>query len=297
MARKLEDMLDTGERVVFRARYGPVGIAVYAAFRMVTVLIFAILSFIVVIDTNEIFFSVLESELDWRVVAALGVFWTAIYARTISNHIIMVTDRRVLYRHGTWWRKVTEIPLNDIKNAGPDLAFGNYSNRTWIERIGGGRTIVVFVPRLLDLQRAVAAQCGFPPPKQFDTIVYFGVFLIKVSSNLFSVAASFLPNLIAKGLPFDLELVSIGHTAAGFAAASLISFIFLTVAYVAGRVLGHLAGLVVLRFFLTLDQARQVVCMGYASISSNRIGIAVRWYVRQTARFASWLYGQEIRCD
>ena len=44
----------------------------------------------------------------------------------------MVTDRRVLYRHGTWWRNVTEIPLNDIKNAGPDLALGNYSNRTWI---------------------------------------------------------------------------------------------------------------------------------------------------------------------
>ena len=153
------------------------------------------------------------------------------------------------------------------------------------------------MPRLLDLQRAVAAQCGFPPPKQFDAIVYFGVFLIKGSSNLFSVAAPFLPNLIAKGLLFDLELVSIGQTAAGFVAASLISFIFLAVAYLAGWILGHLAGFAVLRLFLTLDQARQVVCMGYASIPTNRIGIAVRWYVRQTARFASWLYGQEIRCD
>ncbi|MCZ6455153.1 MAG: PH domain-containing protein [Alphaproteobacteria bacterium] len=290
-------MLDTGERVVFRARHGPVDIALHAAIRMATVLVGALLSFILVNDTNEIFFSVLESGLDWRVVAALGAFWAGSYARTISNHIIMVTDRRVLYRHGTWWRKVTEIPLNDIKNAGPDLAFGNYSYRTWIERVGGGRTIVVFVPRLLDLQRAVAAQCGFPPPQQFDAIVYFGGFLTKGSSNLFSVAAPFLPNLIAKGLLFDLELAPIGHTAAGFAAASLISFIFLTVAYVAGRVLGHFAGLVVLRFILTLDQARQVVCMGYASIPPNRIAIAVRWYVRQTARFASWLYGQEIRCD
>ena len=64
MARKLEDLLHVGEQIVFRARYGPVGIAVHAASRAMTVLIGAILSFIVVIDTSEIFFSIEQSVLD-----------------------------------------------------------------------------------------------------------------------------------------------------------------------------------------------------------------------------------------
>jgi hypothetical protein len=67
--------------------------------------------------------------------------------------------------------------------------------------------------------------------------------------------------------------------------------------FFAGFMLGYFPALAILRFFLTSDQAHKTLCSSYPSLPSDGIGKVIRWHARQMARFASRLYGQEIRCD
>lgn len=67
--------------------------------------------------------------------------------------------------------------------------------------------------------------------------------------------------------------------------------------FFAGFMLGFFPALAILRYFLTPAQVHKTICSNYPSLPSKGFGKVHRWHARQMARFASWLYGQEIRCD
>ena len=302
MARKLEDLLGPWERVVFRSASGRRRVTILSVILSLIILL-SLAPFLAIALSNPVNSPAGISSLVLTLVAGYAAFLYAGFIVKIWRRMVLVTDRRVLYRRGTWRSKITEIPLVEITGVRLDTLLGKFSFQARIERSQRGGTIISLVPRLAELCDAIAAQTGIPAPQRYEKAARRGVISLAVGASLGGVALSSIPIWLGTNFWDDVFLFPTNSPYSGIA-AGIVGFIgfvgylwLIAVCFFAGFMLGFFPAIAILRFFLTLDQARQVVCMGYASIPTNRIGKVWRWNARQMARFASWLYGQEIRCD
>jgi hypothetical protein len=229
---------------------------------------------------------------------------------------VLVTERRLLYRRGTWRSKTTEIELSNITGIvvrGSPAGFGQIA---LIERGRRGAMIIRSLPHLDQMSNVIAGFTHIPAPQRNEKAVRRAIFCLGISTVLVGAAFALLPTLgvvlIGGGGNF-WEFGSIfwdymfyypaesAYSAIAVAVAGTIGFIgymWLTAAtFGIGFMLGYFPALATFRYFLTPAQAHKTICSSYRSIPSEGIGKVVRWHARQIARFLSWLYGQEIRCD
>lgn len=283
MSKKLEDQLFTGERIVFRSHYGVVAIFIST---IVFVAMFAILMFVAVLAIGGGADDLLGEF--FMILILAGV----LIAR-MSGHAVLVTDIRVLYRHGGIRRKVEDIRMGQIKSIEFVPNFGEFLSSLTVEQHNGDILGIGFVPRVQDLQKAIAEQSGLPPPRT-DSIVTTCYGLWNAGA-IICMLASMVGFIVFIFHIFQLVRVDIS-LGMFYAALAALPLLFVGV-MIFGAFAGLLLGLVILRFVLTVDQARQLVCMGNLSIGSNFVLKLSRWGSRQSARFMSRLYGQDIHCD
>ena len=160
MAKKLEDLLQPDERVVFRSRYG-----LLAAIGWMGVPFFSICLFAMLGDRYI--------NKDYNQTAELLIFFVLVAAlvRMLRNYTVILTDRRLLYRYGPVRRKIIEIPFDDIHRIEcsqilPFRPIKRLPNAEIIlKRYSVPVTRLSHLPNHKELAQAIAAQAGVPAPK------------------------------------------------------------------------------------------------------------------------------------
>lgn len=153
MAQKLEDMLDADERVKYRARY-----SVLASIGWSSFLVGAGLIGVWAINWS---FGDTVNPIGVFVFVLIFVPWFAIEFREQS---VLVTDRRVLYRHGIISHKIDEIAIADIYRVDHASVAGVSHGPVTITRYKGRKIFISFVPNHSKLARVISAQAGLPQP-------------------------------------------------------------------------------------------------------------------------------------
>lgn len=283
MSGKLEDQLIAGERVVFRSRYGVLAIvtaAIVIAFILAAVtLLFVLSTGGAVNDIGDVLLTILFS----------AVF---IVSRMMTQRVL-VTNFRILYRHGRIRRTVEGVRLDEIRKVNFVPAFGNILSGVSVERQNGEVFGIGGVPRVLELQNVIAELCGLPPPNVDQTVSRCYGFWN--AAGIICMLASMVGFFILSWQYFesvrtDISLVDFYVTVAALP-------LLLIAAMLVGGTIGSLLALYIMSFVLTVDQARQLVCLGYPKAQDDLLVKFSRWGSRQFAKFLSRIYGQEIRCD
>jgi hypothetical protein len=160
VAKKLEDLLQPGEEVIFRARY-----SLLVAWGWMSPPILPILTIAILQDRY--------TDRDINLTFGLFVF-TLIFSwlvRLVRNYTVVLTDRRLLYRYGPLRRKIIEIPFGDIYRieVPQNFRFGPITQlpnaEIILKRYSVPITRLNYVPNQRDLAQAIAAQAGVPALK------------------------------------------------------------------------------------------------------------------------------------
>ena len=315
MAQKLEDLLGPWERVVFRSdgrRWHIVSLSTILGLLTLPGLAL-FLWFALSNPVNS------PAGISSLVMVLFAGYVVILHIGTIvraRRRKLLVTDNRVLYRHGTWRSKITEIELADITGIVVRRSRGRLGQMAWIERGQRGAIIIWWLPGLDQMSNAIAGLTHIPVLRRNEKAVRRAIICLGIGAGLGGLALGLLPTL---GLVFlggggnfwefgtifwdyvFLYPAESTYSAIAVAVAGAIGFVaymwLIPICFFAGWLLGYFPVLVILRYFLTPDQAHKTICASYPSLPSNGFGKVYRWHARQMARFASWLYGQEIRCD
>ncbi len=280
MADKLDKMIAPDERVVYRARYGIRDaltnlLLITAWFVVLWVVLFWPVSF----EPWEYYF-ILASISGW------GAFesWSAFTKTSV------VTDRRFLYMAGFINSKIHDIPLAEIAGVGCYPAVLWFHQGT-IRLRAGGTTTHRFVPDAENVCRAIRAEAGLTQPPSLTPKVIVWAWLVNVFTMAFGCrfAIEAMESAIdwaATYMPFHEEL--------GF----ILLLPFVLVLALIGLYVFTALALTIARAFLSADEAKQLICLGYAYLSDIKwLDRLTRAHVRLEERFLSRLYGQTIRCE
>lgn len=296
MASKLEDRLAPNERIVFRARFGPIAIAVY-----VLIAALALAGLFITFDWA------FGKSMAWAFSLFNLVFVFGFFGLLLFGQAILVTDQRVLYQNRLWKIYVEDVPLTTIEGVEFMPGIGRFGAIVTIYRHGDKKIGIGLVPNLQGLRDAIASQCGLPVPPRIDSIVLVSVGLFQVLGGISGMSAVFgqlffvlkFKSLVIETVwdwlssnPFQ-DLLFTGFTLALMFSSFVVGFAFLFL----GRILGSIIGLVVSRILLTPDQAKYFLSAGFPSSSDHLFVKLFSGGRQQSARFLSLLYGQTIRCD
>lgn len=287
MAGKLDKMIAPDEWVVYRARYG---------FRDV-------LTNLLVISTGLVVFWLAPLLLFLRGDPNLGIYLEAgvvtvpVWIIVIGGHVTwrictkstVVTNRRLLYKIGVFRPKIHDIPLAEIERVGGApiiFPFRNWRIRVWAGEIITFRS----VPDGENVCKAIRAHCGLAQPSEVTTkVLVWGVYLMPAFAVTcgflifiavrygYDWAATYIPLLEISGLFLSLP-ITIGAGMIGVLVASAMA-------------------LAILRIVLSADESKQLICIGYDTLSlDRRLDRLLHRHYRLAERYVSWLYGRPIRC-
>ncbi len=278
MAGKLDDMIAPDEQVIYRARYG---------FRDALTNLLLISGWVVVIWV-VVLWPVGIEPWDYyyllSLISGLGAFetWSAFSKTSV------VTNRRFLYNAGFINSKIHDIALSEIEGV------ACYPNVLWFRqgtiRVRAGETITRrFVPDAENTCRAIRTEAGLPQPPALARNVIVWAWLITVF--IMAVTLSIMGVPMAYEWPVtDAPLLEVLH--------DFVLFLSVLGGALIGVVVSTALALTVARIFLSVDEATQLICLGYAYPSGikwlDRLVSGHVWFVE---RFLSWLYGQPIRCE
>ena len=239
MATRLEDRLLSGERVVFRAHHGLVSTAVFI------VIFSAVLSAAYL--AVGLVFSACSAWQSWiiYVLVFAGYFLWRIWNRTV-----LVTDQRVIYAHGEWKKKFSEVPLQMIERVVFTPGIGTWGGFVSIRCHDDEEITLGLLPKLEDLRDAIASQCGLPVPPRTDAKILTAIGLLNVSGCIGVLLA------VAWSMRLGFDFVEGGLpqlSDAAFYALLISAPLVMFSSGIVGGVLGHLLGLVCLRIILAPD--------------------------------------------
>lgn len=282
MAKKLEDLLQPGEQVIFRARYSALELT-----RDTLILIAFLSIFSAAFHWNN------PEGFDFLANSFLVFFIPAWLAGQMWNAAALLTDQRLLYRHGAFRPNIEAWPNADIRHIDFKLGYLGYSGVVSIERRFGSKTTLGFIPRPEALQRAIAAQCGLSQPPAIHKAVRIGYGLL----NGVGVASALGALVALAWIGFQyLSVGADGRSIETLLIVLLTGPVLLPLSMLIAATPATMICLIGIRVFLTPDQARQIACMEHRAREHGWFAAWNRWCARQMARFLSWLYGQDIRC-
>jgi hypothetical protein len=160
VAKKLEDLLQPEERVVFRSRYSVLAAIGWMSVPFLPVWIFAMLANRYISKDHNQTFELL-----------IFLILVAVLVRMVRNYTVILTDRRLLYRYGSLRRKIIEIPFNDIHRieCTQIFRFGPIKQlpaaEIILKRYSVPTTRLNHLPNQKELAQAIAAQAGVPALK------------------------------------------------------------------------------------------------------------------------------------
>ena len=315
MAQNLEELVGPWERILFRSACGRGRVAILSG--ILAILVFLGLAFPLALAYSNSVNSPagISSLIFTLVVGFVGIQQIGVIFKVRCREVLL-TEHRLLYRHGTWRSKTTEIDLAEVTGIVVRGSQGSFGQMAWIERGRKGAIIIWPLPHLDQLRNVIAGMIHIPIPQRNEKAVRRGINCVGIGSVLGGSALAVLPSLglflIGGGgdfwefgaafwdllflYPADSTFSAILVSVTGF--VGFVGYLWLiATCFFAGSMLGYYPTLAILRYFLTPAQAHKTICGSYPSLPSNGIGKVMRWHTRQTARFASWLYGQQIRCD
>lgn len=279
MFKRLEDQLQAGERVVFRARYGLVSGTVLIG------------SLALVLKGMGLGVDWLFNEnIDWDGVPAVVLIFAGYFLWWIWSSAVLVTDRRVLYSQWQGKRKTGDVPLKEIDQVTYTPGIGAWGGFVGVSRKDGGNIALRFVPKLQDLRDAIAAQCGLlvPPRVTFKLRFAVGLATIFGCFGILSAMIAYLYLILQIADMADGVVLRSDIAFYGFLASVPLGFVL---SGVLGGIFGHLLGLVSVRALLTAEQAEEFLHTGTINVTDGWFAKISKWSGRQSARILNRLYG------
>lgn len=274
-ASTLAALLAPGERVLYRDPKGWLP----SSWTAQIVVVASLVGLVVAFNLGSTYLAIM--------LAFLGYSWgQAAFAEYTSEAVI--TDRRLLQKTG--WRKVeiTELPLAEIKRV--DFRPSYFPGLVRIGKRNGGRLELHRLRRPQDFAAVLVASAKVARPALIGRLVnmvpylcLFGgmPFTALLAWGLYLLAQAFLPESFLHGGLFSLLVLAV-------------MFPVIFVGIMGGCTLAVLAGFAILRPWVSLEEARNCLCMK----SEIKFG---RWIERWTEplylKWAILLYGQPICCD
>ena len=288
MAGKLDDMIAPDERVIYCARYGIRDalthlLLTYAWVALVWIILFLPVGFEP--WDHPVGFEPWNYYILLGSIAGIG----GIETWSIFTKTSVVTNRRFLCKTGVIKQKIHDIPLAEIAGVGCYPAVLMFRRGT-IRVRAGGTTTHRFVPDAESICRAIRTETGLPQPPALTRKVIVWAWLVNVFTMAFGCRFVFeaMESTIywaATYMPFHEEL--------GF----ILFLPFPLVLALIGLCVSNALVLTIARVFLSADEAKRLICLGYAYSSDIKwLDRLTRGHVRLEERFLSWLYGQPIRC-
>ncbi|GEM_PF-6589131 len=276
MASKLDDRLLEGERVVFRARYGFVSTAVF------------IVTFSVILAGAYLIFGWLFG-LDWRSNLIYVLTLDLCFIWLIWNRTVLVTDRRVIYPHGDWKRKVGEVPLKAIEQV--VFHTGGFAGFVSMRCHGDENIVLRLLPKPQDLRDAIASQCGLPVPARTGPKILVSAALVNVFSCI-GVLTAFIWSVLFAVDFFERVLPALSDAA--FYGLLIVTPFVIFLSGVLGGILGQLLGLFCLRFILTPEQAKHFLRVDAMDPGSDWWARITRWCSVRSAGVLNRLYRRSM---
>ena len=284
MAGKLDDMIAPDELVVYRTRYGfREGLTNLLLLSAWIVFIWQTLLWLANFDLggNLVLFLI--------IVTGGGVTWS------LCTTTAVVTNRRLLCKRGVIRPKIHDIPLSGIERVDCEIEMLALYQGTI--RVRAGEIIKLpSVPNGEHVCTAIREQLGLPQPPKPTTQVTVSAWSMIIIG-------------IVVGLGLMIEAANLYLHAAEWAAPQIpfvILFIGMVVllppllggAILIGWVGSNMLMLTIFRVFLSVDEAKQMICTGYHSFSGeSRLDRFTRPLYWLFERYVSLLYGQPIRCE
>jgi hypothetical protein len=262
MASKLTEVLTPGETVLFHAYWTGWEIAV----RVLGFIVFALI-FMATIMT-------LFGVEDWGGQGLLGVLFLAVMLiRRMARAEALVTNQRLLHRTGHKHPPLLDVTIADIRGIAHSpgiLGFGSYLSAN-----AGGKVSakIALVPGLRQLWAVLAQQAGLPPPPAFG----LGMRIAIHGSALFCVLAAFATLAGAVMVMIDWMGGDRHATATDWLVIVLLFIPAIGLAFLAGLLFAWISAAVLIRFFFTSAQARQIACMGYDGHRTGFEGRLMNW--------------------
>lgn len=285
MAQKLENMLATGERIVFRAGRGWLAAIVLTA---ATVVVGSLCVWMLTVA--------LEAEISPLSTFVFFVIISPFIVHAFRSKAVLLTDQRLLYRYGYWRRRTDDVPIADIYSIKYPMPLEAHSGNIEIKRRKGRRMLISGVPNEKVLAHAIANQARLPLLGGWTGVTKISV-VLGMTGVLFGAGLMLAVVHIAEPV---LDSLADTHPemTTGINVASIVAIPLL---FIGGLLLGmtvvYALGLAALRFMLSPEQMQQLVCIGYVPTGKTLYARFSRASCGLAARYASWLYGQNIDCE
>lgn len=149
MAKKLEDLLQPGEQVVFRTRHSVLGALGWSFLTLL--ILYAVILAINLLARDP------SNPLSWIVFALL---WIPLSYFGFRSQAALLTDQRFLHSEGIFKPSIEEVPLADIYRIEFGRSKYDHAHLTITRYKGRQVHITVGVPKRAKLACAIAAQAG-----------------------------------------------------------------------------------------------------------------------------------------
>ena len=285
MAGKLDKMIAPDERVVYRTR---------RRMRNILANLFLIPTWVILVTQPLLWRSEVGTIWDYIVVMLVTILcFVAVVTWNICTKTLVVTNRRFLCKTGTIKRKIHDIALSEVERVHCNRI--NYLVRHGIIRILAREiTSLYYVPDAEDVCRAIRTELGLQqPPVLSRKLIVWGWLAF-----LFIVALS-----ISFGNEAGWGFIGMSDWARTYMPLPQVLVFCLMVPFIlggvsAGYIVGPVLALTILRIFLSADEVKQLICLGYKPLAGDNWRSRLdRCFLRLGERYVSWLYGQPIRCE
>ncbi len=286
MAKDLKSMCTPGESVVFEARFSwPEIIERGLGFGLVFVAVLRIVAWAADADDRLL------------VEVAFAVILTLQIVRHLRLSAILVTDRRLLSRSGSWRPHMTEVLLNNIKEIDHTPGIFGFGEHVTIQEKTGRSTTIGFVPRPIAFVQVLSVLTGRPArttvsPKFRNLYGVINAVIIAFGLGgliLFTFATIHALDSNAWGIGISYGAI-----------LSSVFFLFIPlmmIALILGFLVGSVPAFLIVRFSLTPGEAEQFLRIGQDKLKPGTMQTLTRWTHQFSAWVLSLLYGQKIRCD
>lgn len=270
MADSLEQMLQDGERVLFRA---PMAAAPKRARTM------ALVGIILAAGLGKFLLLV---GADSGLIAVLAAIWIAKVLRIAvweCTTEALVTDRRVLHRSGWSGSWICELPLQEIEEVNVR------GNKLQATLASGGTRRLDHPHHARELALALAAATGLRPPR-----LPWPKEAVADQSILFS-------SLITGALTAAFFVHGVAGSHDGSPASLMILSLLVAVSFAAGALTGGLIGLHLLRHHFTPEEIQHWIRMSELFSPAFEPERSHRWLKQLFAAVASVIYDRPIQWE